>query len=145
MKVNVKRLLIILVVVAVAAYFVWKNRKDEKDEKDAKGENPGSSAGSSSVDKNSTESIISALKMPGNNETHRQYLRQNCAKFDADLTTKAFIETKAEKNNVTYAQQAVMDASYLIFFTQEGGEWKERWNGAYASWHKPIVDQVMAL
>lgn len=142
MKVNKKRLLIILVVVAVAAYFVWKNRKDEKE---SKGETPSSPSGTPSVDKNSTESIIASLKMPQNNETHRQYLRQNCASIEGNLTKKSSVETKAEKNGVTYAQQAVMDASYLIFFKEEGGQWVERWNGSYAYWHKPIVDQVMAL
>lgn len=142
MNANTKRLLIILVVVAVAAYFVWKNRKDEGE---GKGETPNSPSGTSSVDKNSTESIIASLKMPQNNETHRQYLRYNCDLIEGNLTRKSTVEAKAEKNGVTYAQQAVMDASYLIFFKEEGGKWVERWNGAYASWHKPIVDQVMAL
>lgn len=147
MKANWKRLIIILVVVAVAAYFIWQNKKEEGTDSGSTDNGGSSNSGSGnsnsgSSKKDSTEAIIASLT--GVAGSHKDYLRMYCARFESDPETKASLQAKADANGVTYAQQAVMDASYLIYYTNETGLWKPKADWA-EYYHTELVKQVKAI
>lgn len=134
MKMN-KRLILILIVLAVTAYLLWKKGVFAKDE--SAGAGTGGNAGAKS-----TKAIIDALT--GVAGSHKDYLRKYCEQIESDPEKKASVEAKAADNGVTYAQQAVMDASYVLYYTNETGVWKPK--ADWAAWyHEELVKQVMAM
>ena len=132
MEPKTKKIIIIAIVVAVAAYLLWKRGKGNAAVK-------GGTAGGGEVPVPTTnelteEQIISRLtSCPAGNKNG---LRSLVAKIYANDAMKRSIQEKASNNGITFAKQAVMDASWMLFRGPE--------DLANAAWAKYVHEQICA-
>lgn len=104
-------IIIVVIVAAVAAFLVWRKSAGKKFDELGAGSPDIEPAGSSLTE---TQIIDRLTTCP---ESHKKYLRQYCAYFNTDPTSKAQIQQKASDGNYTFAKQAVMDAAWIVYCT----------------------------
>lgn len=115
MKLN-KRTIIIVLIVAVVAYFVWKKMKA------ATATANDSTPTVSGVDLDSVDSIIGAI---GATSSEKTYVKRIEQKIADSPTWQSRIITKADNNGLTYAQQVVCDAYWLLYHDDATDTWKD--------------------
>lgn len=115
MKLN-KRTIIIVLIVAVVAWFIWKKMKA------ATATANDSTPNVSGVDLDSVDSIIEAI---GATSSEKTYIKRIEQKIADSPTWQASVATNAENNGLTYAQQVVCDAYWLLYADTENSVWKD--------------------
>ena len=97
-----KKHIIIAIVVAVAAWLLWKNHKGRVVYTSTA---PGSGDGS-------IEDIIAASGMT---DADARFVRQFASRIEANLSSKAEMETKALNRGYTYEQMVVLDGLWTKY------------------------------
>lgn len=140
MKISKKRIIAIVIVAAVAAWLLWKKGVFAGG-KAAVGPSAAKEADDDDtpVETGLTESqIIDRLTQCP--DSHKKYLRSKVNTIYADPELKRSVQEKAANNGTTFAKQAVMDASWMVYRTGDN---------ATAGWakqtHQAICAEVQAM
>lgn len=132
-----KIIIIVAIVAAVAAFLVWRSQKG-KEKGDDKGGNGTTGGGTTDPAPLTEEQIIARLtSCPESNKHHLTYYVD---RIKDSPTLTASVQSKAAKNNTTFAKQCVMDASWLTYRT--GANANSDWA---ARVHNRICAEVMAM
>lgn len=107
MKMNKKTIIIIIVVVAVAAFFIWKKMKDN-------GTNLSITEGTLTAEPDHTtlDYILTHINFTGTERNKIESVRQA---VEASNTWKQSVQAKANQNGLSFDQQLVCEAIWLLY------------------------------
>lgn len=116
MNISKKTLIIIAIVVVIVGFLVWKHMRDNQDPDTAT-----STSSSKSVDE-----ILTAI---GAESNVKSYVRSVVHKINASSAWKQDVIGKAKNNGLTFNQQAVLEALWVMYKDQDAeGNPKISWS-----------------
>lgn len=133
MKMTRKKWIIIAVVVALAAFLVWWFTKN-------KGEGIRTAAAS---DKDNLDAVIKAAF--GNDTYADRYAAATRQVYQDCKTSESYrnhVESQAEKNGVTFAQQCAIEATYGKCWDANKGNWRDQ---AHKNYFYTVKDRVLSM
>lgn len=118
-----KKLIIVLIVVAVAAFLLWRRSKASEEDPTVVNDDSGSAADHTSLDY-----ILSHITF---NSQERQKIESVRQAMETATTWRQKIAADAYKNGLSFDQQLVLDALWLLYIdpttgtdTSGGRRWK---------------------
>lgn len=135
MKIS-KRIILIIIVVAVAAYLLWKQGVFGKKDDTEKAGTSSDSGGSSSSGL-TTDQIID--RITGDPAAHKHHFREIVRQILSSAEWTESVQKWADEKGVSFAQAAVINASYTDYYVNQGGA------GWAKNYHQQVYDQVMAM
>ena len=136
-----KTIIIIGIILAIAFYFLWKKKK----EMSSVASELEAEVSETSGNKNNLEAVIAVAF--GNDQyasTFAAKAREVYNYCKSSLIREQDLQAKADRNGITFAQQAVLDGAYVECYKQVGDKWVPR-DAAHLSYFNKVKERVFGM